>query len=224
MKDKEETFEHESYGMVGLSRCTGSARLFGSAIPRHGHFICLRVSEGERNHHLSRDWYRARKNLIEVWLSAAQFADMVTGMNMGEGVPCTIKRLHGKLLEEPPDLKTEAEKVQTDFSTDLQDLVTQLKGARKEIEGILEQKSIKVADRKTILARVNKMVQEIEANVPFVLQSFQEASDKVVTHAKAEVEAFTTARVIAAGVKAIGEQQELPALKEANEEKEKRDV
>ena len=51
---------------------------------------------------------------------------------------------------------------------------------------------------------------QIRSNVPFVLESFQEATEKVVTHAKAEVEAFTTTRVMAAGVKAIQGQNELP--------------
>lgn len=219
MSDKEETFTHESYGMVGLSRCTGRQRLFGSAIPYHDHFIALRVHRGERSHHLSRDWYRASQRLpiVEVFISAAQFADMITSMNMGEGVPCTIRSVEGQRMEEPPDLETEAEKVQTDFKGDLRDIVKELKAARSEVETLLEKKSLNKGDRAKIQARFDKILQHMQSNVPFVLESFQEATEKVVTHAKAEVEAFTTSRVMAAGIKALQDQQlsgatEVPAL------------
>lgn len=207
--NKEETFRHESYGMVGFSRVTGSTRLYGSSIPRHNHFISLTISHGERNHHLSRDSYHARERIVEVYLSAAQFADMITSMNMGEGVPCTINWLNG-LMEAPPDLETEVEKVRTNFGSGLQELVDELKKSQKEVNEILDQKSIKISDRLTIRAKLAKIVQEIEANIPFVLESFQEASDKVVTHAKAEIEAFTTTRIMTAGVAALGPAE--PAL------------
>jgi len=216
MSNKETTYSHESYGMVGLSRCTGSVRLFGSAIPRHGSFISMRVSHGERCHSLSRDWYRSRNKIVEVYLSAAQFADMITSMNMGEGVPCTINWLDG-MVEPPPDIETEAEKVRTDFRSDLKDLVMKLKTSQKKVEEILGQKSIKVSDRSAIRSMITKVVQDVEANMPFVLDQFQEASDKVVSHAKAEIEAFTTTRIMTAGMAAIkGEDVSSPELTEKN--------
>ncbi len=212
MINKEEVFQHPSYGMIGFHRVTGSTRLFGSSIPKHNRFITLSIKHGERMHHQSRDWYFGKKQIIEVNLSAAQFADLITSMNMGDGVPCTINWLNGT-VEPPPDLETETEKVRTNFREDLQDLVVKLKASQKEVEAILEQKSIKVADRKTIKAKLFKVVQDVEANLPFVLESFQEASTKVVTHAKAEIESFTTTRIMAAGVEHIRQLTE-PTAKE----------
>jgi ElaB/YqjD/DUF883 family membrane-anchored ribosome-binding protein len=212
MSDKEEVFTHESYGMVGLSRCTGRVRLFGSAIPYHDHFIALRVHRAERTHHLSRDWYRAKSltPIVEVFISAAQFADMITSMNMSEGIPCTLRRVQGQQMEEPPDLETEAEKVQTDFKDDIKKVAVELKAARNEVEELLSKKSLNKGDRAQIQDKFDRILQHIQSNVPFVLESFQEATEKVVTHAKAEVEAFTTTRIMAAGIKAIQDQNELP--------------
>lgn len=205
MSDKEEVFTHESYGMVGLSRCTGRVRLFGSAIPYHDNFIALRIHHAERTHTLARDWYRAQTitPIIEVFISAAQFADMITSMNMGEGVPCTIKYLDRVRLEEPPDLETEAEKVQTDFKDDIREVAAKLKEARSEVEELLSKKSLNKGDRAKIQEKFDGIVRHVASNVPFVLESFQEATEKVVTHAKAEVEAFTTTRIMAAGMAAI---------------------
>jgi ElaB/YqjD/DUF883 family membrane-anchored ribosome-binding protein len=212
MSDKETVYKHESYGMASLSRCTGRVRLFGSAIQWNDNFISLRVSRGERHHHLSRDWYTTaeRHPIVEVFLSASQFADMITSLNMGNGVPCTISSVEGKHLEEPPDLETEAEKVQIDFKQSIEDLIKELQSAQDKVESILGQKSIKKADREAIRAEFSKVVREIGSNIPFVLDSFQEASERVVTHAKAEVEAFVSARITAAGLEAI--QDEAPQL------------
>ena len=211
MSNKEETFAHESYGMIGLSRCRGNVRLYGSSISNHGNFVTMRISHGERVHYLSKDWYRSTKRIAEIYLSSAQFAEMITSMNMGEGIPCTINWLNGS-VEEPPDVEIETEKVHADFNRDLKDLVKNLKDSQKEIKDILGQKSIKVADRKTIEAALAKIVQDVEANIPFVLSQFQEAAEKVVSHAKAEIEAFTTARVMTARVAALTEADPNPTL------------
>ena len=217
MSDNTEVFEHESYGLIGFSRCTGSKRLFGSAIPKHGTFISLRISHAQRLHHLSRDWYHPRKTIIELDLSAAQFADLITSMNMGVGVPCTINYLNGK-IEPSPDLETEAEKVRTDFRSDIKGLVTKLKESQKEVKEILSQKTILLSDREKIRWVLDKVVQDVEANMPFVLDSFQEASDKVITHAKAEIEAFTNTRIMTAGIAALSNEDPTPKLEELNDE------
>jgi len=54
-------------------------------------------------------------------LSAAQFAELLTTMNVGSGVPCT-RYIEGKRIQDPPDMKLEVEKVQDSFKQDMKDL------------------------------------------------------------------------------------------------------
>src|SRR6185312_8767541 len=94
--------EHESYGVVGFNRVTGNpGSLFGSSI-NHSNFIRLRISRAAREWHLSTYWYRDREQLIELDLSAAQFADLITSMNVGVGVPCTLRYVGTDRMAECP--------------------------------------------------------------------------------------------------------------------------
>ena len=219
LRSLDEAETHESYGMVGLSRCTGgNQHLFGSSIRSHGHFISLEVRRAKRMHDLSRDWYMSdgRVPLIEVHLSAAQFAEMITTMNVGDGVPCTIRYLGADKMENPPDVSTEAEKVQTGFKEHTEELAQKMDRFQAEMRTLFEKKSLGKRDREEILKQIGLFIQSVRSDLPFVLESFEEATEKVVTTAKAEVEAFTTSAVQAAGLEAIADGRFPKALTEGS--------
>ena len=210
-----EELRHESYGMVGFSRCSGgSARLFGSSMRSHNQFIRLSIKRGVRRHDLSRDWYASdgRLGIVEVDLSPAQFAELLTTMNVSDGVPCTIRMRDGKRLEDPPEEDTEVDKVRTGFRDNLKGFVGQLKGFRGKMAEILEKKSVGKADRAELLKQMDLFLQHVRENLPYVLDSFDESTEKVVTAAKAEVEAFTMHALVTSGLEAIAEGRVAKAL------------
>ena len=118
MSDEVKRQKHPAYGLVQFSRQHGgSKKLFGSQI-RSDTTIALRIFEGEVQHELSYDRYSHAKNrpIIEVVLSAAQFAELLTTMNMGSGVPCTIEYRDGKDVPPIPETdKAEAQKIHEGF-------------------------------------------------------------------------------------------------------------
>ena len=106
MSDEEPKEKHPAYGMVGFYRVSGNpGRLFGSSLKNHESYIALRIGTGERIH--SNGWDRYYGSLrgehVEVMLSSAQFAELLTSMNVGNGVPCTIAYLGGKKVERAPE-------------------------------------------------------------------------------------------------------------------------
>ena len=96
MKDNKITMNKErekdkSWGMVGFYRNYGSGReLFGSDVTNHN-TIRLTVKHAIKHRELGRDWTMGDDIICEVELSALQFAELLTNMNMGDGVPCTIR-------------------------------------------------------------------------------------------------------------------------------------
>ena len=96
MSDKDEILTHPSYGMVQFSRVTGgNCRLFGSALEGHNHRIELRIFEAEM--HIDHDLHMERPygkgQIIEVALSAAQFAELLTTMNSSISTSANKPRL-----------------------------------------------------------------------------------------------------------------------------------
>ena len=75
--DGKDRVTHPAFGMARFSRVSGDNRLYGSAV-RHQHFISLCIMRGSYQHDLGRDWYHGGEELIEVFLSASQFAEMLT--------------------------------------------------------------------------------------------------------------------------------------------------
>lgn len=207
MTDEREQDEHPSYGVVGFSRIQGDpGKLFGSQLPAHGTFVQLTIKRAVRYHDLSHDWIHGRgRELIEIWLSSAQFAELLTTMNIGDGVPCTIREFNGETMEMPPQGgRTTAEEIHGTFKEKVVKFSQYVNTKTNELRGLLLAKgTIKVEDRKRVAAHLEYIRRELEQNIPFVEKSFQEAVEKTTVHAKAELDAMVSTTIHKTGLEAL---------------------
>jgi uncharacterized protein with von Willebrand factor type A (vWA) domain len=195
---------HESFGMIGFSRGTrggAGTNLFGSSI-RHPHTITCRIKRAMKERSLNRDAYYGRDTLIEVEMSPMQFADAITALNVGDGVPCTIRYLERTAMEECPE-----ETMRQQFEQEFKDSchkATEAAGTLVErAQELLGQKTLKVADRKELLEVLRKIQMDLESNLPFIGEQFNRAVDKVITDARSSVEAFFLQRTNELGIKCL---------------------
>ena len=209
--------KHESYGLVGVSRVTHSlgVSLFGSSI-KHSNTIRLSIKAAEVDRHLSRDWYYGRSGLIEIELSPTQFAEMITCMNMGDGVPCTLRYLDDhKRLENPPEVK-QREVFEQEFQENVEKVTGFYKEDLGQIRELLTKKgTIKVKEREQVAGMIAKLVDTLEDAMPFLQKGFNESMDKTVSEAKGEVEAFVMHKVTSLGIKGL--QKEMVKLANVTE-------
>lgn len=209
MSGIDELFEHEakhpSYGTVQFCRRSGGKmKLFGSSVRNHMSTIILTIREATRYHSLHEDRIHGGHDIIEVELSSAQFAELLTTLNVGTGVPCTIRMRQGEpKIPDPPDDEVEIDRVQTSFRESMAKLAKWLKDRRKDLEKILEKRSIGKADKERIDWMIGKVIQEVESNWPFVVDQFNEATERVVTAAKSEVDSFVTHMVQRTGLEQL---------------------
>lgn len=221
MPDDEFEREHPSYGLVNISRImgsTGQTRLFGSPLAHHYGMIRLSISSARWIHGLHHDRYHGslRGEHIEIEMSAAQFADMITSLNMGAGTPCTIRRLAGVQIPNPPDHATEAEHIRDNFEGSLDTYKAKAHTYRKKIEELTQKLSTKAKDE--IRIALDVIEDQLGSNAPFVVKQFQEATTRITSAAKAEVDAFVTGVVRAAGLEAIADGR-LPSLLPSGDKK-----
>lgn len=214
---KPERHEHPSYGMLSIGRSMGTLdkRLFGSSLKSHHGTIRLTVHPGYMQHELNHDWYHSRSEvLFEIELSAAQFAEAITSINAGS-TPCTIRVNNDGDVEDPPELETEVERVKNRFAGDLKDMIQVMKERRAEIEKLTASLGAKAKQRLKI--ELDVMVQQLTSNAPYVLEQFDQATEKVVVSAKTEIESFAMHVLHAAGLEAVAEGR-LPKLLAASAE------
>ena len=213
LPDDEFEREHESYGILHIARTSGGTsaiRLFGSPLATHYGTIRLSISKGKWIHGHNHDrYYGMSKDFVEIEMSAAQFADAITSLNLGSGTPCTIRYVQGERIPDPPAHATEAEHIRDNFENTLDKYKAKAHTYRKRIEELASKLSTKAKDE--IRIALDVMEDQLGSNIPFVVKQFQEATTRITTAAKAEVDAFVTGVVRAAGLQSIAEGR-LPSL------------
>jgi hypothetical protein len=201
--------EHESYGLVKFSRVNwgGKRTLFGSAIRDHHNTIQLTISRATVEHDLgSNHYYDKFPAIVEIELSAHQFAELLTTMNIGTGTPCTILSVGKDAMEDPPYQTLESEKIVSSFENDSKTFATEIVNNIKELRKILDDKKpLKVSEKKIISGLLDKIERELVANTPFRAEMFKEAAEKMIASAKAEVDSWINQAIQWSGIKALRE-------------------
>ena len=174
---KDETLDHPSYGLVQFSHVTGHRRLFGSSLDTHERTVCLSIKHASLIRNDSGDRYSGLidGDMVEVHMSAAQFAELLTTMNIGSGVPCTITRVNRQTVAPPPEVDHQTKSVQNKFADRMQDLASKILADSAEVQTLLEKKSLNVADRNRLQGVFKKLSMELNSNAPFFLEMFEEA-------------------------------------------------
>lgn len=211
-----EKFKHESYGMVGISHVTcGGVSLFGSSI-KHDRVIRLRIKRACVERDLHKEWYHGDESIIEIDLSAAQFAEFITTPNVGDGIPCTIRRVEGENMEEPP-YRGQNEIFNQELQKGFEAAMSDADGLINDAREMLDSKGpMKVAEKKALLSKLNKLVQHIKSNMPFLHKQFTRSMDKTVSAAKAEIDSFYTSTIMKMGKKALeaGHKPDVPQIED----------
>lgn len=211
------TKTHPSFAMVRFSRVTSSPpgiKLFGSELPSQA-FINLKVVEAEKVWNLSQEWYHGGKVLLDLNLSASQFAELLTSMNVGSGVPATLSYVHGKgNIPDFIDEQTLPEQIKEDIKADAKSVIDEVKAFRADVTKLLGESKITRKAADALLERANRMEMTVSSNMPFVIDQYVEAVDKVTATGKAEVESFMMHAVTKMGLKSLNQAVKLLELED----------
>ena len=218
-------FTHPAFGTVYVGRvsCGGEGEvLFQSAI-KHQHYVTLSINRAQVNRNLNRDSVFERDKMIEVKMSEQQWATLVSSLNLGGGVPCTLDLapVPGAEMERLP--KIEVEPTKTTFENEMAEHLNQVVGRADDLverlEAMLEPgKGIKKGDVQALHHDLKMLRMNVKSNTPFVQQQFARAMEKTTEAAKAEVDGFILRRLQSAGLEALlGEAEaEMPLLIEGD--------
>jgi hypothetical protein len=215
-KDNWET--HPSFGLISIARCQGAARLFESPFT-HQNFITLSISRASRQRtDLHENHVMPDEEIVEVAMSEVQFATLISSLNMGFGRPCTIRHLDGKLVAEPKPDETK----QT-FEREGREHFEGLLAMAKELEKLTAMKAseMKAPQRERMQFLSLKLSQGLSCNLEFFHKQVQRTMDKVVSVAKAEIEAHMVNVTQRAGLAALAAKQAPLLLEMGDGEKQK---
>lgn len=186
-------YKHPAFGMLGFSRVTGGDRtLFGSSI-KHNDRIMLVIKRAEEERSLHSDRYFGKSGkIIEVEMSYSQFAEAITAMNVGDGVPCTIRYTEKDgYIPMISENNSKRQQFVNEFSRTIRKAMDQVQDVVTEIQNTLDtKKTLGVKDRKELVSKLQQVKYNIGCNLDFCADQFNEQMDKTVSEAKGEIEAF----------------------------------
>lgn len=204
--------QHPSYGMIRICRSQvggpGTA-LFGSSI-MHNNVIRLSISRGELERERNEDKFYAKGSrkdkIVEVEMSYTQFAEAITSLNIGEGIPVTITNINGEQIEQCP-YRNRQKIMRREMNEAVHDVIQELEKRSEEIEKLLKEKRVlSREDRDNILWALKSVRQELKSNLPYLQTMYSEQMDKTLTEAKGEFEACLQNKMNSIALAVISEQ------------------
>lgn len=195
--------EHPSFGLVQISRVTGKRPFFGASAVTTPEYFAIRIRYARRDLQDGVEWFfpaRGERDIVEVALTPAQFVELVTSMNMGAGVPCTIDYLDGKRVSFPPRLKSVETHIRERFDAKIAASVRKAKEGRALIEGVLARVKMSKKAAEEIVSVYDAAVQFLESDASYVVQTFQEAAVDTLMKAKADADAWLVGAIHRAGL------------------------
>ena len=198
--DEEVIKRHESYGMISLVRRSGTTRLFGSGV-EHSSCIALKISTAYQRRRLHRDWYSDEQRVVEIELSPAQFAGLLTNMNT-QGVPCTIRYVKGEGYKESPPVENKKRELVHETTEYTKNLKKQFEKLRDAAEVAITGKA-KKADKEALRSELLHMGYAVDSNLKFLHQSNMQTLEGMVAQAAMEVDATVNGIIQSAGLEAI---------------------
>ena len=202
--------KHPAFGLVKFSKVMGHpGHLFGSSVECEN-YVELEISHAVESIDtgLDRHYHHDGAPIVTVAMTPAQFAELITTMNIGSGIPCTIRDIDGKGVERIPDNAHEHEldRQRRQFKEKMMNLSKELHTSQKRIEELLKQPRLNKEEKEELAKVLYKGTQDIDSNIPYFMSFFDEATDKIVQEAKSEIDAVVHDCVINAGIKALGEE------------------
>lgn len=195
-----------AFCQVSFSRIqTNGMKLYGSNII-HNSVIALKISESEVTRDLSKDWHFENKPFVEVYLSPTQFAELLTSMNVGMGVPGTLRRRENQFFD-MPDMPTKKEQYDSETKEILSSFEKRIGENIKRMEETIEQGKPLGKKAQEGLKRELEMIQgTLKNNFDFVMKSYQKEMNKTVAEAKGQIDSFVLHTVTSTGLEALREQ------------------
>jgi len=189
---------HESYGMISISKFNGNGNSFFGSDVEHEGGVSITISKATVERDLCREWYHPVDDIIQVDMSPNQYVDAITsGMNTS-GVPCTIRRIAGKVVERDNYISDKKELFSTEMTETQQEFISKIDNITELLKS---GNGAKV--KKEALYELDVLKNHLSSNTNFVLKQFNEAMDKTVLEAKQSISSYIDNKVHTLGIEGM---------------------
>lgn len=179
---------HPAFGVAVVHRTSGGGSCLFQSDLLHQQTITLSIHEATRKRDLNHDWVHARKELVEIEMSLAQWGSLVSSIGLGSGVPVTIRRTESDpFVPDIPYQPRTAESL-TEVKTVVDRMYERVRGHLAVLHTAIHEKQ-GVRAMKDALRGLENAVAGVGNNASFAVDSLVAAGEHVVSQARADIEA-----------------------------------
>ena len=202
---------HDSWGMVGIChQHHGGRQLFGSDVTNYN-TICLRIKTAQCSRELGRDWIMGDKTLVEITLSANQFADLLTNANIGDGVPCTIEYVIGKGMIKYQPQEPKLKIIEEERDALAEKAVLNIRSSLDMVNELIEKKKISKTIGEELLFNMNGALSSlVGGGKEFYKKQAKQEVENMVVEAKRQVQSYVDNKIYSTGLQMLKEGFESP--------------
>jgi len=205
--DEEEiVVKHPAQGVIIITKRHGGGQAAFGSDNLHSETVGICIKEASLTRRLSSDFIMGEKKIVELRMTAAQWAEMISSFGNGSGTPVTFdyradlpeKQVPAYVLPESEMTKHTGEMHQT-----IKDGMQALRDLRKRLMESLAKPTITKGERQAMIHDIDKAERELVMNTKFVVDSFEETVEKRMSVARIEIEAHAHNRVVELGLDAV---------------------
>lgn len=189
-------YKHESFGNIQIHKIFGkSGYMFGSDVVNNDSYLEMEVSQAEMDDDPTTGLRSVfeRDTILRVKFTDSQFATLMTTISNGQGTPCTITQIGEERISQVSvsEIPNRIDSIRSSYMKRISDVATSAKKYKEEINKIISKKTaLNDSEKRRISILYDAIAQEFTSNIPFALDIITEASEKIVSNAKIEVESF----------------------------------
>lgn len=198
---------HPAFATASIARVSGSASLFQSSV-KHQHFIEMNIQRACVHRHRNQDRVHTNTNpIISIAMSEAQWATLISSINMGNGVPCTLLRAPAEDTPINTCPPIESFSVKAAFREEVKQFTSELvedgRQALKKLDRVLAGGTVRKGDLKEIRDLIVRAFNNIGSNAAFIHAQFDEAMEDAVQQGKAEIDGYLADKLAKMGLQGL---------------------
>lgn len=178
---------HPSYALIHLDRVNGDKGCFMSRTQGSGHVV-MTIEQAEC---LSDGRPVGTNRLVRLKLTFAQYLELISSLNMGPGIPCTLTYLQGPVKEYKPE-PNQLDTLNGLFQKEFNDIELYSSKITDYLEGLKDKGRASKSDIQEIERLVRLLLGTVKSNLPSIAKICADSISKYVQGAKLEILAYTS--------------------------------
>jgi hypothetical protein len=192
--DIERRLTHPAYALIRATRVTGHCALYGTDFI-HNNLVKIAIARSALHRSVSHDWPAPGAELVEVAMSEAQWARLISSTGgMDVETQCTLVKLGADTVSGLPPPESRVDEFAREMRRTQSRAIRTLSELRASIEGL----GLSKRQTAQLLAKVEEARNRVSTNAERIADQFGKHAEHLVEEVKTEVSAWMQTMIASA--------------------------